>query len=397
MFIIFIGYRNSNSISVQLTHDNVVIDPRYIVGDYLCEFRFSVNGRILTITRTDRDGGWNNDLKLRAYLPTEDIPDFTSTVYTHHGLVGEEAPRDTTEVIFAPSVNIIQRFAFYRCRSLVRFTIPDTVTRIGESAFSGCDSLRFIRFSHDLIFIGEYAFYGCKSLQAVFLPHTVTHIGNQAFAYCKSLRFFYVPEAIAHLGYYIIRECERILTIANNDAEVNQWLMQRHADFHLHKACSSTSVTFQGIAGCIQEHGIECATEVDDQPMTALHILCANPHVTGDAIRVYLQLAPEAANIQDGTGMTGLHILCSLPYQDTFTGDAIRSYLNLAPEAVNVQDLKRKTPFHHLCNSDDTFLDDRNFSTLMAWWYHCMPPQNGKVMARSLTTGIKRGQKRKCG
>jgi len=42
--------------------------------------------------------------------------------------------------------------------------------------------------------------------------------------------------------------------------------------------------------------------EVNDQQMTALHILCANPHVTGDCIRAYLQLAPEAAEQQDSDG-----------------------------------------------------------------------------------------------
>ena len=72
---------------------------------------------------------------------------------------------------------------------------------------------------------------------------------------------------------------------------------------------------------CVQERGIERATEVDDQQMTVLHTLCANPHVTGDATRTYLQPAPEAAaNAQDDTGKTGLHILCSLPYHNTFSG-----------------------------------------------------------------------------
>ena len=67
------------------------------------KFRFSVNGRTLTITRIDEDGGWYY-YKLRVYLSTEDIPDFTSTVYTFHGLDYEQAPRDTTEVTFHPSV-----------------------------------------------------------------------------------------------------------------------------------------------------------------------------------------------------------------------------------------------------------------------------------------------------
>ena len=66
------------------------------------KFRISVNGRTLTITRIHADEGWNCDdpFSLRAYLRTEDIPDFTSTVYTYWGLEGERAPLDPTKVNF---------------------------------------------------------------------------------------------------------------------------------------------------------------------------------------------------------------------------------------------------------------------------------------------------------
>jgi len=76
-----------------------------------------------------------------------------------------------------------------------------------------------------------------------------------------------------------------------------KWLLQQHFNFPFHQACSSTSANPQGIQGCFEVHGIECATEVDNQQLTALHILCANPHVIGDTIRTYLQLAPEAAEL----------------------------------------------------------------------------------------------------
>jgi len=146
-----------------------------------------------------------------------------------------------------------------------------------------------------------------------------------------------VPESIAHIGMYVVFGGDRLLTtvkykgydesnILNNNDEVNEWLMQRHANLPFHQACSSTSITSQVMQEFFQEHGIERATEVDDQQMEALHVLCANPHVTGDAIRAYLNLAPETANEHDSDGMT---------------------------------------PFQYLCRSDFTFLGDRNFSSLM--------------------------------
>ena len=145
-----------------------------------------------------------------------------------------------------------------------------------------------------------------------------------AFGYCESLILFDVLESIQHIGEAVVYGCDRLLTTVKynedddgnilNGIKVNQWLMQRHDYLPFHQACSSTSITPHDIEGCIQEHGIESASEVDDEQMTALHILCANPHVTGDVVRAYLTPAAEAANVPDGTGMTGLQKLCSLPH-----------------------------------------------------------------------------------
>ena len=104
---------------------------------------------------------------------------------------------------------------------------------------------------------------------------------------------------------------------------------------NLSTVCYSTSVTPPTIQECIHTYGIERATEVNDEYMTALHILCANPHVTSDCIRTYLQLAPGAADQEDSDGMT---------------------------------------PFQRLCRNGFTFfLEDRSFPSVMVWWYCCMP------------------------
>jgi len=147
----------------------------------------------------DEDGGRYDDFYIRAYLPTEGILDFTSTVYTYYGLRHERAPEDVTKVIFHPSVTNIHGHAFWGCRSLVRITIPDTITRIEGYAFYDCVSLIFIRLSPNLESIWMQAFYKCKSIEAVFLPPTVNRIDNAAFRDCKSLRFCILPETIDHV------------------------------------------------------------------------------------------------------------------------------------------------------------------------------------------------------
>jgi len=169
-------------------------------------------------------------------MSIEDITNFTSTTYTYYGLDGEQAPKDTTEVIIHPSVITIKGYAFFCCIFLVRVTMPDTVTRVAEFAFEVCRSMRFIRFSPNLEFIGACAFAECKSLKAVFLSPTVTHIEDKAFICCEFLSFFYMQESIEHIGNNVVNRCHRLLITVKhnilNSEEVNQWLMQRHAHYH---------------------------------------------------------------------------------------------------------------------------------------------------------------------
>jgi len=148
--------------------------------------------------------------------------------------------------------------------------MPDLVTSIAERAFKCCRSLKFIQFPPNLEFIWDKACRNCEALEAVYLPPTVNHIaGDRAFCECKSLRYFNLPDTIEHISDRVVFVWNRLLTTVRykrdadgnyNNAEVNQWLIQRHANLPLHQACSSsTSVNSQGIEVYIQEQGIEHA------------------------------------------------------------------------------------------------------------------------------------------
>ncbi len=64
------------------------------------------------------------------------------------------------------------------------YTIPNSVTTIGESAFSWCTSLASVNIPNSVTTIGKGAFKVCESLTSVNIPNTVTTIGNEAFSYC---------------------------------------------------------------------------------------------------------------------------------------------------------------------------------------------------------------------
>ena len=67
------------------------------------------------------------------------------------------------------------------------FTIPDSVTSIGDSAFEDCESLTSVTIPDSVTSIGDSAFFGCTSLTSVTIPDSVTSIGNNAFIHCSNL------------------------------------------------------------------------------------------------------------------------------------------------------------------------------------------------------------------
>ena len=67
------------------------------------------------------------------------------------------------------------------------FTIPPSVTVIGDYAFSGCSSLTSINIPPSVTAIGSGAFHWCESLASIKIPPSVTAIGDYAFSECKNL------------------------------------------------------------------------------------------------------------------------------------------------------------------------------------------------------------------
>ena len=134
-------------------------------------------------------------------------------------------------VTIPDSVTSIGNYAFYECTSLASITIPNSVTSIGRGAFEDCASLASIsvdenneNYSSDdgILFnkdktilvqypsgkttstysipnsvtsIGNYAFYGCTNLTSVTIPNSVTSIGDCAFEGCTSLASITIPNS----------------------------------------------------------------------------------------------------------------------------------------------------------------------------------------------------------
>ncbi len=119
------------------------------------------------------------------------------------------------------SVTRIGDRAFSHCTSLTSVTIPDSVTSIGEQAFQGCESLTSVTIPDSVTSIGERAFYNCTSLTSVAIPDSVMSIGERAFYYCTSLTSVTIPDSVMNIGDGAFASCTSLtgiwVTEGNND------------------------------------------------------------------------------------------------------------------------------------------------------------------------------------
>jgi hypothetical protein len=101
------------------------------------------------------------------------------------------------------SVTSIGDSAFYYCPSLTSITIGDSVTGIGTSAFYSCTSLTNVTMGNSVTSIGDTAFSCCSSLPRVAIPNSVTSIGDYAFVNCTSLTGVYFRGNAPSIGLYV--------------------------------------------------------------------------------------------------------------------------------------------------------------------------------------------------
>ncbi|MDE7088888.1 MAG: leucine-rich repeat domain-containing protein, partial [Prevotella sp.] len=154
------------------------------------------------------------------------------------------------EVTLPESLEYIDSWAFERCTSLETIHIPANVTTVMGGAFAQNDSMTSITcdeknnnyvsvngvlFTKDVKAIvaypgginGEYtvpatvsrigdaAFYGAKGLTAVNILGTLDFIGFEGFAECELLTDVTINEGVDYIGYWAFRNCRgiKILTV----------------------------------------------------------------------------------------------------------------------------------------------------------------------------------------
>lgn len=154
-----------------------------------------------------------------------------------------------TSIILSTCVTSIGDYSFSSCTRLASINIPNSVTSIGYAIFMGCDKLTSITVdennqyysSHGSVLynkaqteivcypagitgaytlpnsitsIGDCAFYSCKELTTITIPNGLIRIGSNAFYECVGLTSIFIPDNVSEIGNYAFSACRGLTSIA---------------------------------------------------------------------------------------------------------------------------------------------------------------------------------------
>ena len=123
---------------------------------------------------------------------------------------GKEKILEIPDVIDGYPLTGIGRKCFSGNETLLRVTVPESVTSIGTQAFDSCTALQSVYLPDSVEDMSTFVFSHCTSLTAVRLPAGLTDISMGMFQYCESLQNISLPSSVDHIDWMAFLCCSRL-------------------------------------------------------------------------------------------------------------------------------------------------------------------------------------------
>jgi len=118
-----------------------------------------------------------------------------------------------TSIDIPNSVTRIGNYSFYGCSGLTSIDIPNGVTSLGINVLANCSSLTSVTIPDSVTSIGQNAFGNCSSLTSIDIPNSVTRIDTFAFYRCTSLTSIDIPNSVRSIGYQAFDSCSGLTSV----------------------------------------------------------------------------------------------------------------------------------------------------------------------------------------
>jgi hypothetical protein len=166
-----------------------------------------------------------------------------------------------TGITLSTNVASIQSSAFANCGGLTAFNFPGAVTNIGASAFFGCSNLAVITvatnnpafasqggvlFDHSRVTLLLYP--PATNATSYTIPNTVTDVAQNAFGYCDNLTNVLIPGSVLNIGDGAFEYCLNLEAVNVPNSVTNLGNMVFYNCTGLRNAIVGNGVTSLGLS-----------------------------------------------------------------------------------------------------------------------------------------------------
>ena len=173
----------------------------------------------------------------KAFYRCQTIKKITIPNSIKHIGGGAFASSNLEQITIPNSVEELETGVFFDCKNLSSVSLPNGITKISHGLFQS-SGLKKVSLPNSITEIEADAFRGCKKLESIDFPNKLNIIRKYAFSHCVSLKSLDIPDSVTSIeGSAFVTSAElESITIANEEAEIGDRVVGnckklKHIDF----------------------------------------------------------------------------------------------------------------------------------------------------------------------